>query len=185
MPRARRPKWGRPVASFLLACGAVCCRPDHCAAQALGAAQRAAAASQALVLAVQRGISLLPPTSGQTFVYEFDPSLGAPVRSERLGPVSLRTPETIAKGTFSIRGAASSFALSTTLGPIDYRITPPPPDKERDFAKFGTGLDAKVGILDFTLSYGLTSRVEMSLNLPIVVVDAQAAEVFTAESKHP
>src|SRR5262245_44479329 len=50
---------------------------------------RAAAATQAVLVAVQQGISSLPPTSGLSFIYEFDPSVEVPVRSEQPGPISL------------------------------------------------------------------------------------------------
>src|SRR5262249_29256108 len=74
-------------------------QPDSGWAQnQLGGQTRAGAAVLPIVLAVRQGISSLPPTSGQSFIYEFDLNLGAPVRSERLGPISLRTPETIGSG---------------------------------------------------------------------------------------
>jgi len=174
----------RVAACALLASGIWLGQPDSGWAQnQLGGQTRADAASQAIVLAVQQGISALPPTSGQSFLYEFDPNLGVPVRSERLGPISLRTPETIQSGTFSLRAATSYFALPASLGPIDYRISVP--RNRAVFAKFGTEIDAKVGVLDLTLNYGITQSVEANLNLPIVVVDAQASQTFSGAPKNP
>src|SRR5262245_13086342 len=72
---------------------------------------QADAAAHALVLAIQQGISSLPPTSGQSFVYEFDPSVGAFVRSDRVGPIVLRAAETIRPGRLTLRVATSYFAL--------------------------------------------------------------------------
>src|SRR5262245_1156434 len=143
-----------------------------------GGQTRANAASRAIVLAVQQGISALPPTSGQSFIYEFDPNLGVPVRSERLGPISLRTPETIGSGKFTLRAATSYFALPASLGPIDYRLNGPFTPRVV-YTKFGTEIDSKVGVLDLTVNYGITQRVEANLNLPIVVVDAQASQIFS------
>src|SRR5882672_5366874 len=60
-----------------------------------GAQCRADAASKMIVLGVQQGISSLPPTSGQSFSYEFNPELDTYVTSERLGPTSFRAPQTI------------------------------------------------------------------------------------------
>src|SRR5262245_1510977 len=148
-----------------------------------GGQTRANAASRAIVLAVQQGISALPPTSGQSFIYEFDPNLGVPVRSERLGPISLRTPETIGSGKLTLRAATSYFALPDSLGPIDYRLNAP--NNPPQFAKFGTEIDAKVSVLDLTVNYGIAPRVEANLNLPIVVLDAQASQIFSGAPQGP
>ena len=159
-------------------------RPDPGWAQnQFGGQTRANAASRAIVLAVQQGISALPPTSGQSFIYEFDPTLGAPVRSERLGPISLRTPATIGSGKLTLRAATSYFALPASLGPIDYRLNAP--NNPPQFTKFGTEIDAKVSVLDLTVNYGITPRVEANLNLPIVVVDAQASQIFSGAPSQP
>ena len=160
-------------------------RPDRVLAQGggqFGGQARADAASQAIVLAVQQGISALPPTAGQSLVYEFNRQLDVPVRGERLGPTSLRAPETVGEGNFSLRAAVSYFDLPATLGPIDYRLefddpTVSPPQ----YAKFGTQIDAKVGVFDLTLNYGITRDIEANLNLPIVLVDAHASQIYSAD----
>src|SRR5262245_52310620 len=87
-----------------------------------GGQDRADAASRMIVLGVQQGISSLPPTSGQSFTYEFNPDLDTYVTSERLGPTSFRSPQIIGAGKFSIRAAASYFELSNTKGPIEYAV---------------------------------------------------------------
>jgi len=170
----------RLAASILVACTIGFSPPGVGRARAdpFGFQPRANAASRALVLAVQQGISSLPPTSGQSFVYEFEPTLGAPVRSERLGPVSLRAPETIERGTIGVRTAISYFAVSSVFGPIDYRFQS---EGGTSFARIGTGLDAKVGLADLTLSYGITRRVEANLTLPLVLVDAHASQILSVE----
>jgi hypothetical protein len=147
-----------------------------------GGQARADAASRAIVLAVQQGISALPPTSGQSLVYEYNPRTDVFDRSEKLGPFSFRAPETVGEGNFSIRAAASYFDLPATLGPIDYRLEfDDPTVSPTVFAKFGTKIDANVGVFDFTLNYGITKSIEVNLNLPIVLVDAQAWQIYSAD----
>lgn len=184
-PEVRGKALNRVVVLALLACCVRLGQPDTGWAQnnQLGGQTRANAASRAVVLAVQQGISALPPTSGQSFLYAFDFALGVPVRTERLGPISLRASEVIGAGELSIRAATSYFALPASLGPINYRIKAPgnPPQ----FAKLGTDIDAKVEVLNLTVNYGINRRVEANLNLPIVVVDAQASQIFSADLATP
>jgi hypothetical protein len=167
------------LVSAVLACAAVLSHLSIVRAQdQFGGQSRADAASRAIVLAVQQGISGLPPTSGQSFVYEFNPaSSDIPVRSQRLAPISLRAPETVGEGSFSFRAAVSYFALSASLGPIDYQVDVP--NNSSRFAKFGTKVDAKVGVFGLTLNYGITRRVEATFNLPMVLVDVQGSEIFS------
>src|SRR5262249_49848816 len=153
----------RVVASALLAWCVHLVQPDLGWAELqIGVKTRAVATDLPIVLAVQQGISALPPTSGESFIYEFDTNTGSPIRSERLGPISLRTPETIDRGVLTFRAATSDFALPATLGPIDFRLNAPP--NRPQFTKFGTEIDSKVGVLDLTLSYGIARRVEANLN---------------------
>src|SRR5512147_1720990 len=87
-----------------------------------GGQDRADAASQLIVLGVQQGISSLPPTSGQPFVYEFDPALANWVSSEQLGPTALRSPQTVGANKFSVRASACYFELAGTKQPINYLV---------------------------------------------------------------
>jgi hypothetical protein len=147
-----------------------------------GTQARADAASRAIVLAVQQGISALPPTSGQSIIYAYNPHTDVFERSEKLGPFSLRTPETVGSGNFSLRFAASYFALPATLGPIDNELVfDDPTVSPSQFFKVGTEIDAKVGVFDFTVNYGITRDIEATFTLPIVVVDAHAREIYSAD----
>src|SRR5215470_3350275 len=87
-----------------------------------GGQDRADAARRMIVLGVQQGISSLPPMSGQAFSYEFDPARDTYVRSKRLGPTVLRSPQTLGAGHLSLRVATSYFALSGSPGPIPYYV---------------------------------------------------------------
>ena len=49
------------------------------------------AARLMIVLGVQQGISSLPPTSGQSFTYEYNPQSDTYERGRQLGPISLRS----------------------------------------------------------------------------------------------
>lgn len=175
----------RVVAWTFLACLASVSQPDPGEAQGadrFGRQSRADAASRTIVLAVQQGISALPPTAGQDLIYEFNPTVDVPVRSEQLGPTALRAPETIGEGVFSFRAAASYFELPATLSPIDYRLDFDDPHVSLPvFAKFGTKIDAKVGVFNLTSNYGITKDIEVNLNLPIVLVDAHAWEIYSAD----
>ena len=111
----------------------------------LGSRSRADAARNLIVLAVQQGISSLPPTSGQSFIYEFDLSQGTWVPTERMNPTSFRVPQTIGSGVFSLRAAASYFDLSDSFGPATYAVALD--DGRRGFTKFGLDVSARVGLL--------------------------------------
>jgi hypothetical protein len=146
-----------------------------------GGQSRADAASQMIVLAVQQGISSLPPTSGQSFSYEYDPDTLTFVASEVLGPTAFRSAQTVGKGRFTFRAAGSYFEISDSFGPITYFIEPKDPELAgpRGYAKFGLEASAQVGLINLSANYGITNRFEVMLNLPVVIVDAQASQKFT------
>lgn len=128
-----------------------------------------------IVLGVQQGISSLPPTTGQSFVYEYDPAIDTYVASSRLGPISFRSPLTIGKGRFALRIATSYFELSESFGPIPYSF--------RDAAtgatgvtEFGLSAQAHVGLINLGASYGVGDTIELSVNFPITIVSANAQQ---------
>jgi hypothetical protein len=157
----------------------------HAQANQFGGQDRADAARQMIVLGVQQGISSLPPMSGQAFSYEFDPARDTYVRSKQLGPTSFRAPQTVGAGNLSVRFATSYFELADSLSPIPYRIKtdePPPGGTQRldSVALFGLSANAKVGLVNLAANYGFTNRFEVMLNLPVVIVDAHASQVFSS-----
>jgi hypothetical protein len=148
-----------------------------------GTGARKEAARQMLVVAVQQGISSLPPTSGQSFQYDFDPKLQTFARTDRLGPVSFRIPETIGDGNLSVRVALSYFELSESFEPITYSFET---DRGiRGFTKFGLRVDAKVGLLNLAATYGLSDRWEATLNVPLVLVNPEVSQSFLIDPKMP
>jgi hypothetical protein len=142
---------------------------------ALGVQARADAARQAIILGVSQAISSLPPTTGQSFVYEYDPQIDTYRATGLLGPTAYRSPLTIGKGKMSVRVAGSYFALSNTQNPIDYEVTGL---ANPLFTKFGFQVDAKVGLFNLSCSYGVLHWLELSLEVPITIVDARAQSSF-------
>jgi hypothetical protein len=161
-------------------------------ADQFGVRYRADAAQRMIVLAVQQGISSLPPTSGQSFTYEYDPETDTFVKSKHLGPVSFRSTETVGEGRFSARVAASYFELSDRFGPVEYLATGPlaseavasfkilfpdvdvGPAQNQLLTRFGLAAQARVAIFNLSANYGITHNFEVSVNVPLVVTDADA-----------
>ncbi len=140
-------------------------------------AEQAQAASQMIVLGVQQGISSLPPTSGQAFNYEYDAELGTFVPSTELGPTVLRSPTVIGSNRLSLRFAASFFQLGETFDPIDYQVNFEG-DPENYFTKFGMSASANVTLFNIAATYGLTDRIEITVNVPFSVVQAKGFQTF-------
>jgi hypothetical protein len=149
-----------------------------------GGQDRADAAERLIVLAVQQGIGSLPPMSGQSFSYDFDRETGTYVRSPLLGPTALRSTRTVGEGKTSVRFAASYFELSDDFGPINYKIAPEDPavPEPRGFAAVGLSASARVSLLNIAVSHGLTRRIDLLLNVPVVIVDADAKQSFTTRA---
>jgi hypothetical protein len=154
--------------------------PSHMRPGEFGVAERAAAGGRIIVLAVQRGISALPLASAQFFSYEFDPDLDAVVREKRMGPVAFRGTDTIGGGRFSVRVSTSYFEIEESLGPIDYLVELPGTDA---LSRFGLDVQARVGIVNLAASYGISRRIELTANLPIVVTDTELTEVSASNER--
>ena len=160
-----------------------------------GAQDRADAAKRMIVLAVQQAISSLPPTSAQSYTYEFDPRVDAVLRSEQLGPTAFRSPKPIGKGRFSLRLAASCFELGDSFGPTDYRADGPQAEDQlrkngRDpmqglLTRFGVKASASVGLINLSGTYGIASNLDFTVTMPIAIVDAHASEVFIENPDMP
>ncbi len=168
----------RGGAAVVLGFGLLLLRPDGAGAQsnaAFGVQQRADAARQLIILGVSQGISSLPPTTGQSFVYEYDEVLDTYKATGLLGPTAYRSPKTIGKGRMSFRVAGSYFELINTQNPIDYEVTGL---SQPLFTRFGLKVNAKVGLFNLAYSYGVLDWLELHVNVPITVVDAKAKSSF-------
>jgi hypothetical protein len=142
-----------------------------------GIRSRTNAARQMIVLAVQQGISSLPPTSGQAFVWEYSPEIANYTPSERLGPTSFRAADTIGDGKLSVRMTGSYFDINDSLGPVPYEIFNLN-GQSVGYTRFGLDASAQVGLVNLGVTYGIGNRFELMFNLPIVVVDAQVANRY-------
>lgn len=143
-----------------------------------GTQDRADAASQMIVLAVQQAISTLPPTSGQAFAYTYDPETLTFVTSDQLGPTAFLSTYTVGKGQLTFRVAASYFSMSQSFGPITYFVESDD-SLTTGYGKLGLNANAQVGLFNLSATYGLTRGVELSLNVPISIIDAHASETFS------
>jgi murein DD-endopeptidase MepM/ murein hydrolase activator NlpD len=142
------------------------------------ATSQAQALQQLLAVAIEQNISSLPPAAGQSFLYEWDPFLDTYARSIFLGPVSFRTPNTIGKGRFTLRGAASFFALNETFRPVDYQFTSKVTG-DSVYERIGLQVGANVGVISTSLTYGLTDRVDVTASMPVTIIDINARQAFT------
>ena len=147
-----------------------------------GAQDRADAAAELIVIAVERATASLPPTSGPSVTYEFDPASDAFRRSIRLGPTVLRSSQTIGPGNFSLQFATSYFEMAQSFRPINYLFTLDEPQARQVVAKIGLDASAHVTLMNISATYGLGTRVELSASLPVTVVDAHAAQVFSTRT---
>lgn len=139
-------------------------------------------ARRMIELAVEQGIASLPPPTGQSFSYEYDPEQDTYVKSTRLGPSAFRSPQPVGPGAFSVRLATSYFHLSQSFAPIDYQITD---FLGSGFTRFGLDAHANVTVVNLAANYGVTNRVELRINLPVVVVDAGAQAIYSALPHDP
>jgi hypothetical protein len=156
----------------------------ECVAQTpiqFGRGDRARAAEQVVTLAVQQAIGLLPPAAGQSFRYQYDPKLFTYARSDQAGPSQFRSPATLGMGTFDARLSVSYFGLDETFEPIFYLASDNANPGPAGSTKFGLDVSADVAVTNFSLSYGLLDGLDVSLDVPVVVVDSEASQI-TAEN---
>lgn len=139
---------------------------------------QANAARLGITLGVSQGIAALPPTAGQSFVYEFEPEIETFTRGANLlGPTSFRSPLTIGRGKLSLRIASSYFEIANTQQPIAYQIAG---ENGPGSPQVGLETSAKVGLVNVTCSIGPSESVELSVNVPIAVVEARANQLVVS-----
>lgn len=140
-----------------------------------GTQVRASSATDLIVLAVQQGISTLPPTAGQSFSYEYDSTLQVFVPRQRLGPTSILSASTAGKGAIAARVSGGYFSIEDSYSTIyNYPRGFLDGETEADFTRTGIAPEADVGLVNVSLAYGLLKDLDLSLNVPIVLVDAKA-----------
>ena len=163
----------------LLLASVLAATTSHAQDRNLGRQHRADAATKMIQLAVQRAISSLPPTSAQSFTNDFDPDSEAWVRTDILGPISFLSTRTVGKGYWSARVSASYFEIEERFDPVTYEIDFD--NFPNAFTQFGIDAAAKVALVSFAASYGITDRVEAFITVPVAVTEAKASEVFISQ----
>ena len=152
-------------------------RPVVTARNNFGAADRAAAASEIISLAVQQTISALPPASGQSPTYAYDPKSDTfAIVSTELGPVSFRTPSLLPAGKFGLRVGVSYFELSESFDPVPHSARTV--NFGDQYTELGLSVGAKATVLNLSSDYGVTDWLQVGLVLPITIVDASAQDIF-------
>jgi hypothetical protein len=137
------------------------------------------AANTSILLAVQQGVSALPPATAQGREYRYDRDLDTFVPTKLLGPTAFRRPESIEPGRFAARMAISYFDLERTLTPVVYEARPqfiPVPV----YTAFGLRIDASVTAVQWSAQYGVTRGVDVGITVPVVYVDASTDSIFPA-----
>lgn len=122
------------------------------------------------------------PTSPQSFAYEFDPEINASVRGTRPGPAVLRSPATIAEGTWTARLAVSYLHLDQDYWPTTYEA---PRSDGALYGRFGALFTADLTLIDLSAVYGLTDRMELSLDVPLSVVDVETRYRWLYDRDNP
>src|SRR5581483_1385587 len=141
------------------------------------------AVKQSVRVAVQQAISALPPTAGQSFLYEIVPDEEVEIafgKSPRLGPISFRAPEVLAPNSFDFRVATSYFQLSHDFAPVAYVGTSSQAPDVVAATKLGLNVDATAVVVNVSATYGTPFGLDVSVNAPITIVKATAREVFLA-----
>ena len=176
--------WARPIVGVALWLPSMFSQPAAAQNQ-FGGQDRVDAANRLVRQGVQQAISALPPTSSQSLVFRFDLANQTYERAESLGPLVLRSPETIGKHTGSVRVTTSYFEASAEFEPATYLIEPIEPldptksPNQSNFVKFGLNAGARVSVTSLSAIFGVADGVELSANLPLVVTDASAALTFS------
>lgn len=147
-----------------------------------GGQDRADATTNLVVIAVQRALATLPPSSGQSVTYEYDPATDALQRSARLGPTALRSAQTVGPGTLSLQAGVSYFEMAQTFRPIDYLLTFNPPSTRQGVAKIGLSASARVTAFNLSATYGLGRYIDLAVALPVVAVDTHGSEIFSTQT---
>ncbi len=170
-------RWVRHVIP-ILALTSLICAPSTATGQSFGAQARADQVPLLVLIGVTQATSTLPPSSGQSFLFQYDPALDTYVASSRLGPTAFRTAQTIGRGNFGLRFAGSYLDLNRNFDTIAYGGSRTPNGETVLFTRLGHSVDAQVGIMSLSGTYGLLDALDIDLNVPVTIVSAQADESF-------
>lgn len=159
---------------------AVSLRASPAPAQIAQATQaQAAAARTAVLVAVERGVAALPPSSGQAIVWELDASLDSYRESPTLGPTALRSPLTIGKNRLALRVASSYFDAADDFGTVAYGVRVGREQQDSEALALGLSASAAVWLTSFSGTIGLSDTTQLTFSLPLLNVHANAQTRYT------
>jgi hypothetical protein len=131
-------------------------------------------------------VPLPSPASG--FTYTLDSSLGVFKRStQSFGPILSDRAETVGKHKLSVGFSYQHFSFDSIDGidlgavPVVFTHDNPAPGGRADVITTDNSVEVKMGQYTTFLNYGLGSRVDVSLAVPVVSVDLTASSVATIQ----
>lgn len=144
--------------------------------------------SQLNIALVSQLASMPLPSPAAGYTYAFDPAAGVFVRTtQSFGPILSDRAETIGRGRLSLGFSYQRFSFDTIEG-LDLGEVPavfthdfPAPGGRDDVVTTVNSLDLKVQQFAFFVTYGLASRADLSLAVPIVSVDLAAVSDATIQ----
>jgi hypothetical protein len=143
----------------------------------------------ALNAAIATQLTLLPlasPASG--FTYTYDPATGVYSRSaQSLGPVLTERAETIGRHKFFFGGTFQRFRFNKLDGVdlhnfqavFDHQINTPTGDWREQFISTQNSIDLKINQFTVFGTYGLTNRIDLSVDIPFVQVGYNVTSTAT------
>jgi outer membrane putative beta-barrel porin/alpha-amylase len=144
--------------------------------------------SQLNIALVSQLASLPLPSPATGYTYAFDPQAGVFVRTtQSFGPILSDRAETIGRGRLSLGVSYQRFTFDTIEG-LDLGAVPavfthdfPAPGGRDDVVTTMNSLDLKVQQFALFVTYGLASRADISLAVPLVSVDLAAVSDATIQ----
>ena len=144
--------------------------------------------SQLNMALVSRVASTPLPSPASSYTYTFDSDTGVFVRSTgSFGPILSLRAETIGKNKLSVGSTYQRFSFDTIEG-TDLRALPavfthdnPAPGGRNDVVTTMNAVDLRVDQFTTFLTYGLASRLDVSLAVPVVRVDMKVTSDATVQ----
>jgi hypothetical protein len=145
--------------------------------------------------AIATQLTLLPlPSPASGFTFHFDPTTGLSVRTaESFGPILTERPETIGRNRFYFGFAYQRFRFNKLDDqplhdlPVVFTHQPDtgpghvPEPYESQFVSSSNSIDLKINQYTFFATYGVTSRIDLSVAVPILQIGMNVTSNATIE----
>lgn len=149
----------------------------------------------ALNEAIATQLTLLPlPSPASGFTFHYDPTTGLQVQTAAsLGPILTERPETIGRNKFFFGVAYQRFSFnkldnqSLANLPVVFAHQPDtgpggaPEPYEKEFITTNNYIGLKVNQYTFFATYGLTSRIDLSVAVPVLQIGLDLSSLATIE----